>query len=180
MTLIAKGKDGLLAAAKVLIALFAALVVLIMAMLLAGLGLMLTTGRGEFLAKLAGTDAPDTVYWAYVAGMVLVELLFFAALRFLLELLGIVRSVDRGQAFEPANADRLSRMGWLGVAMYGLAGALGLFGAWVERVGGEPSRLTLAHGLPGTGGVLLILVLFILARVFRQGAAMRDDLAGTV
>ena len=30
------------------------------------------------------------------------------------------------------------------------------------------------------GGILLILILFILARVFRHGAAMREDLEGTV
>jgi hypothetical protein len=30
------------------------------------------------------------------------------------------------------------------------------------------------------GGVLLALVLFILARVFRQGAKMREELEGTV
>ena len=30
------------------------------------------------------------------------------------------------------------------------------------------------------GGVLLALVLFILARVFREGAAMREELEGTV
>jgi hypothetical protein len=30
------------------------------------------------------------------------------------------------------------------------------------------------------GGLLLALTLFILARVFRQGAAMREDLEGTV
>jgi hypothetical protein len=29
-------------------------------------------------------------------------------------------------------------------------------------------------------GLLLVLVLFILARVFRVGAAMRDDLEGTI
>ena len=30
------------------------------------------------------------------------------------------------------------------------------------------------------GGLILILTLFILARVFRHGAAMREDLEGTV
>ena len=29
-------------------------------------------------------------------------------------------------------------------------------------------------------GILLVLILFILARVFRHGAAMREDLEGTV
>lgn len=30
------------------------------------------------------------------------------------------------------------------------------------------------------GGIILAITLFILARVFRQGAAMRNDLEGTV
>jgi len=34
-------------------------------------------------------------------------------------------------------------------------------------------------GLDG-GSILLILILFILARVFREGARMRDELEGTV
>jgi hypothetical protein len=30
------------------------------------------------------------------------------------------------------------------------------------------------------GGIILVLTLFVLARVFKHGAAMREDLEGTV
>ena len=43
------------------------------------------------------------------------------------------------------------------------------------------ARIALALGMIGLSAALAArLVLFILARVFRHGAAMRDDLEGTV
>jgi hypothetical protein len=102
-------------------------------------------------------------------------------MRFLLELGGIVKSVERGDPFEPANADRLSRMGWIAVAGYAIATVIGSIAAWIKSVAGEAGNHIDVDdvGLDG-GGILLILVLFILARVFRHGAAMREDLEGTV
>ena len=51
---------------------------------------------------------------------------------------------------------------------------------WIKAVSGEAANdIDVDVGLDG-GGILLILVLFILARVFRQGSAMREELEGTV
>jgi hypothetical protein len=105
--------------------------------------------------------------------------MLFLALRFTLELRGIVRSVEHGDPFEPANADRLSRMGWLTVAAFALGIVIGSIVAWIKSVAEGAGDIDVDFGLGG-GGIMLILVLFILARVFRQGAAMREELEGTV
>jgi hypothetical protein len=173
-------RDPLLAIARVILALCIALFVFLAAMTLIGLGALFTVGRGEVMAELAAAGAPASVYWAVAVVIVLLGGLFLLLLRFVLELNGIVKSVGRGDPFAPENAHRLSRMGWLTVAGYAIATAIGAAAAWVKSVAGEAGKdIDLDIGLDG-GGVILILVLFILARVFRQGAAMRADLEGTV
>lgn len=100
---------------------------------------------------------------------------------FLLLLWRIVATVGEGDPFVPENASRLSRMGWFAVAgnvvMLVVAGLGTRIADLSEDFKGDISIET--GGFDG-GGVILILVLFILARVFRHGAAMREDLEGTV
>ena len=100
-------KDPLLNVASVILALGVVLFIFVAAMVLIGLGAVLTVQRAELLARLAEAGAPDSAYWAIVVVLVLVEALMIIALRFVLELSGIVKSVGRGDPFEPANADRL-------------------------------------------------------------------------
>lgn len=173
-------KDPLLGSAKVLVMVFIGLLAFTGIMVAIGIGACLTVARGELFAKLAEAGAPEGTYWAVLAILLGIEGLLFIAFRFLLELRGIIRSVDAGDPFRPENADRLSRMGWLTVAAYAVALPLGGLAAWVQRVaeqaGGE---LEFDVNFDG-GGILLILVLFILARVFRHGALMREELDGTV
>ena len=137
--------------------------------------------RGDILADLARAGAPEGAFWAVVAALVLIGGLMLLALRFVLELSGIVRSVDRGDPFEPATAQRLQRMGWLTVGLYALGLLLGGIVAWIRTVaeGANPLEVDADFDFGG-GGILLILTLFILARVFRHGAAMREELEGTV
>jgi len=174
-------RDPLLAIAQVIIALGIVLMIFVAAMTLIGLGVLLTVRRAEIMAEIAAAGAPASVYWAVAVVLALLIGLFLAVMRFLLELSGIVKSVERGDPFEPENADRLSRMGWIAVAGYSTAIVIGSIAAWIKSVAGEAGNYIDVDdvGLDG-GGVLLILVLFILARVFRHGAAMREDLAGTV
>lgn len=87
---------------------------------------------------------------------------------FLRTLWQIVGTVAAGSPFTGANADRLTRMAWL---------ALLLKGASVAR---SVALGTAETSVDGSGSLLLALTLFILARVIRQGAAMREDLEGTV
>lgn len=110
-------------------------------------------------------------------GLAIVVMLFvfFGTLR------KIIATVGEGDPFAPENADRLSLMGWLmlGVQLAlipatALGIALARFASELEDV-----HLTVDGGLD-LEGVLLVIILFILARVFRHGAAMREDLQGTV
>ena len=172
-------KDPLLGAVRVILALLIALLVFVMAMILIGFGVLVTFGRDEFITELAAQDAPASAYWLILLCLVLLEAIVAAGVKFLLELRGIVKSVDRGDPFEPANADRLSRMGWLMVAAYALAVAIGVIVVFLQRVVPDARDADIDLDLGG-GSILLILVLFILARVFRQGAAMREELEGTV
>ena len=90
----------------------------------------------------------------------------------------MVESVGEGDPFISENADRLTRMGWIAIFIEVLkipTGAIALFIA--TQVKEDTFTIDLEFSFTG---VLVALVLFILARVFRHGAAMREDLEGTV
>lgn len=93
---------------------------------------------------------------------------------FLLTLGRIVGSVLVGSPFVAINADRLTRMGWIAVLLKLVA--LAETGLMASAM---PDAFRFVSRFSGPS-LVMILVLFILARVFRQGAAMRDDLEGTV
>lgn len=98
------------------------------------------------------------------------------AFRFLQLLRRMIDSVAQDDAFAPINARRLEQMGWLTVAIEVIAVPAGGLAHWIA-IEIRQSRIEFGASL---GGVLMALVLFILARVFREGARMRDDLEGTV
>jgi hypothetical protein len=136
--------------------------------------------NAELRAELgpAITDLPA----AGVLGLLALALLLVAALFvFLGKLRGIIASVGEGDPFAPENADRLTAMAWLMVGVYLLTGAAAAASAfvveWVSQF--EDVHFAATFGFD-FGSILLIIVLFILARVFRHGAAMREDLEGTV
>lgn len=170
-----KPKDPLLAAARVVLMLVMALMVVVCAAaLVAAPALMIFKAR--VLAEMASNKVPAEALWAML--MILLLLAFSTALGFLFfrHMHRIVGTVGEGDPFIPANASRLSAMGWIvvavNVAFIPMVSAL----RWLESVTED------MHTDAGTDldGVLLALVLFILARVFREGARMRADLEGTV
>lgn len=119
---------------------------------------------------------------ASVLGLLALALLLVAALfAFLGKLRGIIASVAEGDPFVPENADRLTAMAWLMVGVYLLAGLAVLVSSLVAEWARQFEEIRFA-GTVGfdLGSILLIITLFILARVFRHGAAMREDLEGTV
>lgn len=146
-----------------------AYVVLFAVAALLGIAACVALVGGDLISRL-----PDTVPVARGAGIVLTlasipSLAIFGW--FLLTLRQIVRTVTSGMPFVGENADRLTRMGWMALALKAVL--------IIERlVLGDQYGIE-EFSLPG-GGVVLALTLFVLARVFRQGAAMRDDLEGTV
>jgi len=74
-------------------------------------------------------------------------------------------------------------MAWLTLAMQLVTFPIGALAVWLgaemTKLGAHTKIDDLDMGISGNG-LLLMLILFILARVFRQGAAMRAELEGTV
>ncbi len=109
---------------------------------------------------------------AGVIGMLYLTWRFFRAMQ------AILRSVGEGDPFIPANASRLTAMAWIMFAINVLSIPLAGLGVYIADLAGEADVHTEAGF--DAGGVVLILTLFILARVFRKGTEMREDLEGTV
>jgi hypothetical protein len=91
-------------------------------------------------------------------------------------LLAIVGTVRVGDPFVAANAARLQAIAWVLLALQ----VLSLVVAGIaEAVSSAGHPLELEAGF-SVNGWLAVLLTFVLARVFAAGAAMRDDLEGTV
>ena len=94
-------------------------------------------------------------------------------------LLDLVRSVEDGTPFGRINAARLRMVGWLMIAIQVVGIPLAQLAAQVEEAI-DPSK-AVSHDLGiSMNSVLAILIAFILAGVFEQGAEMREELEGTV
>lgn len=94
----------------------------------------------------------------------------------LTRLLAIVDTVRVGDPFVAENAARLQTIAWTVLAMEVLHLVVGGIIATVQAAG-EKFDMDWDFSLTRW---LVILLLFVLARVFEQGARMRDDLEGTV
>jgi len=91
-------------------------------------------------------------------------------------LLAMVETVRAGDAFVAANADRLQVIAWCLLGQQLLSVAIGLIAKFVST---PAHPLHLDAGFSPSGWLAVILT-FVLARVFAEGARMRDDLEGTV
>jgi hypothetical protein len=91
-------------------------------------------------------------------------------------LLAIVETVRGGDPFVAANASRLQAIAWVLLAL-NLLGIV--IGAIAKSVSTPAHPLHLSAGF-SINGWLAVLLTFVLARVFADGALMREDLKGTV
>ena len=145
---------------------------------LVAIAIMFVT-RDRFIARLAEHRIEaSSIGWIallLLLAATMVVLGFFV----LRHLRRIVDSVAHGEPFVPVNADRLNHMAWLVLAIQLLAVPMTLLALWFDSA---PVKPNVHHGSEGIsiGALLLALILFILARVFRIGAEMRDELEGTV
>lgn len=94
----------------------------------------------------------------------------------LTRLLAIAGTVREGDPFVLANAARLQTIAWIMIVLQLLA----LVIAIIVRMISTPERPIDISAGPSIAGLLAILLTFVLARVFAEGARMRDDLEGTV
>jgi hypothetical protein len=91
-------------------------------------------------------------------------------------LLAIVETVRAGDPFVAANAHRLQAMAWVLLSLQVLSLVIG---AIAKSVSSPAHPLKIDAGF-SINGWLAVLLTFLLARVFAEGARMREDLEGTV
>jgi len=136
------------------------------------------------LAKEATPFPKDEFLWACSGILLLAAATLMIVFRLFQLLKRIVDTVGQGDPFVPDNAGRLTQMAWLTLALQLVTVPIGALAVWVgtelaKSGAGHTEIDDLDFGISGNG-LLLMLILFILARVFRQGAAMRAELEGTV
>jgi len=94
----------------------------------------------------------------------------------LTRLLRMVETVGRGDPFVAANAYRLQAIAWALLALQLLSMAIGFIG---KAIASKEFPLHLDAGF-SVNGWLCVVLAFVLARVFAEGALMREDLEGTI
>jgi hypothetical protein len=94
----------------------------------------------------------------------------------LARLLSIVQTVRNGDPFVVENADRLQTIAW---SVLGLELMHAVVGIVATRVSTSSQPLDIHWSFSVTRW-LVVLLLFVLARVFDQGARMREELEATV
>lgn len=124
------------------------------------------------------SPSPDTE--RLVLGLQIVAVLGLASIpiNFLIlkRLLAIVETVRVGDPFVASNAVRLQAIAWALLALQLLSLVIGAIG---EGVSTPAHPVDLDAGF-SVNGWLAVLLTFVLARVFAEGALMRQDLEGTV
>jgi hypothetical protein len=149
--------------------------------LLAAMILVLLVGmpnRQWIMSAFDLSPSPDTD--RLVMGLRACAVLGFATIPvnygILKRLLAMVETVREGDPFVAANARRLQAIAWLLLVLQVLGIAIGAIGDAVSTPA-HPVDLDAGFSI---NGWLAVLLTFLLARVFAQGAHMRDDLEGTV
>ena len=112
--------------------------------------------------------------WIMALGVLAIALVQVALRR----LLAIVDTVSAGDPFVLINAERLKTIAWVALALEGLHLVIGMI-AWRISSVAHPLDIDIDMKFNFTRW-LGVLFLFVLARVFEQGARMRDELEGTV
>lgn len=168
--------DPLLSSARILIGLLMGICAIAGGAVVLGIGAILTVQRQELIAKLAAEGIPANGVNAILSILAIVAVVMAIGFFFLRHLLRIIGSVGDGDPFNPVNADRLRSMGWLAIASQPLMWSLGLVARWIHQF---TDKADADVGI-SLGAIILGLILFILARVFRTGAQMREELEGTV
>jgi len=91
-------------------------------------------------------------------------------------LIGIVRTVGAGDPFVASNAYRLQAIAWFLLAQQ----VVSLIVAGIGKAVSTPAHTLHLDAGFSAGGWLAVIMTFVLARVFAEGALMREDLEGTV
>ncbi len=126
------------------------------------------------LPVVAKSPLPGVTLAVLIAVSLAALFFFFAKMR------AIIGSVGEGDPFIPENARRLNAMAWLLLVHEVVAVLVGELRVYIANLADAQGGNAIDYSPYDLDGVLIVIVLFILARVFRHGAAMREDLEGTV
>jgi len=141
-----------------------------------GLGLWMPSGVPAVLKGVPTGHVFLIVALAVLFGIAIlaVAILIFHAVR------QIVDSAVSGDPFVVENADRLARTGWLLVGVYALQFCAGaMIAIMIPLQLKNDIKLDFGGGISPVG-LLAILLIFVLAQIFRHGSEMRAELEGTV
>lgn len=130
--------------------------------------------RIEGFEGIAAFDPATFMIWLRWTALIVAPVIPLAHI-ILTRLIAMIDSVPAGTALSMVNAERLRQIAWALIGINILDLALGVVTTWAEANMGEPMGWVLS-----LTGWLAALMLFILARVFKEGAAMREELEGTV
>ncbi|AMY12029.1 hypothetical protein LuPra_05301 [Luteitalea pratensis] len=140
--------------------------------------LVATPTRQWIMSSLDLTPSPEADQ--VILGFRAIALIGLAAIPLhyavLKRLLAIVETVRAGDPFVAANAGRLQAIAWVLLALQLLSIVIGAIARSMSTPA-HPIHLDAGFSI---NGWLAVLLTFLLARVFAQGALMRDDLEGTV
>ena len=132
--------------------------------------------NGEWVMRALGAQPDATLHMGMrtimIIGICSVPLVNVVLTR----LLAIVDTVRAGNAFVPENAERLQTIAWSALLLEMLHLVVG---AIAKGVSSPSHPLDINWSFSFTPW-LAVLLLFVLARVFEEGARMREDLEGTV
>ena len=140
--------------------------------------LLVTPNEQWIMSAFKLSPSPDTdrliMALQAVAALGLVTIpLHYSVLK---RLLAIVQTVRVGDPFIAANADRLRVIAWSLLTLQLLSIVIGAIGKAVSTPA-HPVNLDAGFSI---NGWLAVILTFLLARVFAEGALMRQDLEGTV
>jgi hypothetical protein len=171
-------KDRVLTGATMLLRLMLVMNIVLLVMFTVALALSWPLGHALAL-RLGAKYGPSLNVADAVTAMRLMMVLGIASALpihpIFVSLLRIVATVQAGDPFVDANATLLGRIGWALLVFQCLDLVLGALMRWISAL-----KLDATGWSPSLGGWIAVVMIFVLARVFRIGARMRDDLATTV
>ena len=174
-----KPSDPLLASGKILTVLLMALAGIVTVVMVVLIPVILFD-HPDFILETTQAKGTNTsqIKAASIVVLFLAAIATAFAFQFFRLLKQIIDTVSDDVPFTMANAARIRRMGWLALLFQLASFPIALLANYLGNEG-PSANISTDFGFSLTG-YLLALVLFILARVFRHGAQMRDDLEGTV
>lgn len=131
--------------------------------------------RDTFAQALDGERPMEAaLLWIRLACVIVIPVAIAAHVIFT-RLVAMLRDTQAGRAFTETNAQRLATIAWALLAINLADLVFGQVSLWASEASGEYFGWS-----PALTGWLAVPLLLILARIFKEGAAMRDDLEGTV